>query len=349
MAKIPVAVLGATGTVGQRFVQLLASHPWFEIVALMASQRSTGRRYADACYWTLADDPPACVSEMTVTPIEPTPLARLVFSALPSSIAREVEPLFAQAGCVVCSNASAFRYEKDVPLVIPEVNANHLTLIERQQAERGWPGFIITSPNCTTTGIAMALKPLHRAFGLRQAFVTTMQAVSGAGYPGVPSLDILDNILPHISGEEEKIERETRILLGDITDNQRSEAPIVISAQANRVPVMEGHTICLSAGFGEQPTVEAAMDILRDFQGPSPVPTLPSAPRHPIHVRSELNRPQPRRDRDSENGMVVTVGRVRTCPLLDLRMVIVVHNTHRGAAGGAILNAELLVALGLIK
>ena len=347
--KVPVAVLGATGAVGQRFVQLLTDHPWFEIVALAASERSAGRPYADACNWVIPGDPPPFASEMIVSSLEPTLPARLVFSALPASVAREVEPLFAQAGYAVCSNASAFRYEPDVPLVIPEVNADHLALIERQRAERGWSGLIVTSPNCTTTGIAMPLKPLDVAFGLRQVFATSMQAVSGGGYPGVASLDILGNVLPYIGGEEEKIERETRLLLGHVADGRRVEAEVVVSAQANRVPVLDGHTICLSVGFEKRPTVEEAIAALAGFRGPDVVRELPSAPEHPILVRREPDRPQPRRDRDAEGGMAVTVGRVRECPLLDLRLVSVSHNTLRGAASGSILNAELLVAKGYIK
>ena len=346
MDRIPVAILGATGAVGQRFVQLLADHRWFEIAALAASERSAGRRYIDVCRWVIPGDPPPAVGEMIVSPLEPTLPARLVFSALPSDVAREVEPRFAQAGYAVCSNASAFRYEPDVPLVIPEVNADHTALIERQRAERGWPGLIVTSPNCTTTGIVMPLKSLDDGFGLRKVFAATMQAVSGAGHPGVASLDILGNVLPYIGGEEEKIERETRLLLGHVVDGRRVEAPVVVSAQANRVPVLDGHTVCLSLGFERQPTVEEAVAVLADFRGPDVVRELPSAPEHPILVRREPDRPQPRRDRDAEGGMAVTVGRVRECPLLHLRMVSVVHNTLRGAASGSILNAELLVASG---
>ena len=349
MDKIPVVILGATGAVGQRFVQLLADHPWFKIAALAASERSAGRRYADACRWVIPGDPPLSAGEMIVSPLEPNLPARIVFSALPSAVAREVEPAFAQAGYAVCSNASAFRYEPDVPLVIPEVNYTHLALIERQRAGRGWPGFIVTSPNCTTTGIAMAIKPLDAGFGLRRVFAATMQAVSGAGYPGVASLDIADNVLPYIGGEEEKIERETRLLLGRVVDGQRVEAAVVVSAQANRVPVLDGHTICLSLGFTDSPTVEDAIAALVDFRGPPLMRELPSAPERPILVRREPDRPQPRRDRDAEGGMAVTVGRVRSCPVLDLRLVVVVHNTLRGAASGSILNAELLVSSGYVE
>jgi len=320
MAKIPVAILGATGAVGQRFVQLLADHPWFEIAALAASERSAGRPYADACNWVIPGDPSPSISEVIVSPLEPNIPARIAFSALPSDVAREIEPLFAQAGYAVCSNASAFRQEPGVPLLIPEVNAGHLALIERQRAERGWSGFIVTSPNCTTTGIVMPLKPLNDAFGLRQVFAVSMQAISGAGYPGVASLDILGNVVPYIGGEEGKIEAETRLLLGRVVDGQRLEADIVVSAQANRVPVLDGHTVCLSLGFDKAPTVEEAVAVLAGFRGPDVVRELPSAPEHPILVRSEPNRPQPRRDRDAEGGMAITVGRVRECPLLDLRL-----------------------------
>ena len=231
-------------------------------------------------------------------------------------------------------------------LIIPEVNADHLALISQQRAEREWPGLIITSPNCTTTGIVMPLKPLDEAFGLQRIFAATMQAVSGAGYPGVASLDILDNVLPYIKGEEEKIERETRMLLGSHKDGKHVEAAIKISAQANRVPVLDGHTVCLSLGFERAPSVEEAVSALEYFKRPDHLHELPSAPRHPISVSFEPYRPQPRRDRDAEKGMIVTVGRVRECPLLDIRLVSVSHNTLRGAASGSILNAELLVAEG---
>jgi len=347
--QIPVAVLGATGAVGQRFVQLLVDHPWFEITALAASERSAGRRYADVCNWVIPGDPPPAIGELVVSSLEPTVPARIIFSALPAAVAREVEPLFAQAGYIVCSNASAFRYEPDVPLIIPEVNADHLALVEQQRVERNWPGLIVTSPNCTTSGMIIPLKPLDQAFGLQKLFAVTMQAISGAGHPGVPSLDILGNIVPYIGGEEEKIEREARLLLGQVADGRRSDADILVSAQANRVPVLDGHTICLSLGFIEPPTVQEAIATLTSFRGPAEVQDLPSAPEHPILVRSELDRPQPRRDRDAAGGMAVTVGRVRQCPLLDLRLVSVSHNTLRGAASGSILNAELLVARGYLE
>jgi len=349
VAKIPVAILGATGTVGQRFVQLLADHPWFEITALAASERSAGRPFSEVANWVIPGDPPPWLGEMLVHPLEPNLPARLVFSALPSSVAREVEPVFAQAGYAVCSNASAFRQELGVPLIIPEVNADHVAMIDRQRTERGWSGLIVTSPNCTVTGIALPLKPLDDAFGLRKVFAVSMQAISGAGYPGIAALDILGNVVPYIDGEEEKIEVETRLLLGRLADGRRVEADAVVSAQANRVPVLDGHTVCLSLGFEERPTVEAALAALAAFRGPGLVRELPSAPEHPLLVRREPDRPQPRRDRNAEGGMAITVGRVRRCPLLDLRLVSVSHNTLRGAASGSILNAELLVATEYVR
>ena len=348
-SRIPVAVLGATGAVGQRFVQLLAGHPVFEITALAASQRSAGKSYADACRWVIPGDPPPSVSKMVVSPLKPNIEAHLIFSALPADVARDVEPQFARAGYAVCSNASAFRYEPDVPLVIPEVNADHLSLIAGQRAGRGWPGFIVTNPNCSTTGIVLALKPLHDAFGLSKVFAFTMQGASGAGYPGVPSLDILGNVIPYIGGEEEKIACETRLLLGDVDEKEQHEAKISVSAHANRVPVTDGHTIALSLGFEHRPTPEEALEVLRAFRGPTDVHALPSAPVQPIVVRDENDRPQPRRDRDAERGMAVSVGRVRECPILDLRLVVVVHNTIRGAAGGSLLNGELLLKRGFVK
>jgi aspartate-semialdehyde dehydrogenase len=349
MARIPVAVLGATGAVGQRFIQLLADHPWFEIAALAASERSADRPFAEVAKWVIPGDPPPWAGGMVVQPLEPTLPARIVFSALPSSVAREVEPAFARAGYAVCSNAAAFREAPGVPLLIPEVNADHVALIEQQRTERGWSGLVVTSPNCTTTGMVMPLKPLDDAFGLRQAFATSMQAISGAGYPGVASLDILGNVVPYIRGEEEKIEQETRLLLGRMVDGRRVQARVVVSAHANRVPVMDGHTVCLSLGFERSPSVEEAVAALADFRGPEVVRGLPSAPQRPIVVRSEPDRPQPRRDRDAEGGMAVTVGRVRPCPNLDLRLVSVSHNTLRGAASGSVLNAELLVAEGYVE
>jgi aspartate-semialdehyde dehydrogenase len=351
-SKIPVAVLGATGAVGQRFVQLLADHPWFEVAAVAASERSAGRRYAEAANWVIPGDPPPAVADLIVQPLELGLAGRIVFSALPGAAASEVEAAFARAGYAVCSNASAYRQAPGVPLLIPEVNAGHVAMIPAQRAERGWPGLIVTSPNCTTTGIVLPLKPLDDAFGLTRVFAVSMQAISGAGYPGVASLDILGNVVPYIDGEEDKIEQETRLLLGRVADGRRVAAGpdrLRISAQANRVPVLDGHTICLSLGFERPPDPEEAMAVLAAFRGPDLVRDLPSAPPQPIVVRREPDRPQPRRDRDAGGGLAVTVGRVRPCPLLDLRLVSVSHNTMRGAASGSIMNAELLVASGVVE
>ena len=347
--KIPVAVLGATGAVGQRFVQLLSGHPWFELSALAASERSADRPFSEVANWVIPGDPPAGIGEMVVRPLEPDLPARLVFSALPSSVAREIEPAFARAGYAVCSNASAFRQAPDVPLLIPEINADHIHMLRRQRQVKGWPGLLVTSPNCTCTGMALPLKPLDEAFGLRRVFAVSMQAISGAGYPGVASLDILGNVVPYISGEEEKIAQEARLLLGSMREGRRVEAELTASVQANRVPVLDGHTVCLSLGFDQAPAVEHAIEVLRDYRGPELVRSLPSAPERPIIVRSEPDRPQPRRDRDAGGGMAITVGRVRPCPLQDLRLVSVSHNTLRGAASGSVLNAELLVATGYVE
>jgi aspartate-semialdehyde dehydrogenase len=349
MDKIPVAVLGATGAVGQRFVQLLADHPWFEIRALTGSKRSVGGVYREVCRWVLNGDIPPEISEMVVSTTDASLPARIVFSALPNRVARQVEPTLAENGYIVCSNASAFRQEPDVPLIIPEVNSDHLALLEQQRGNRGWPGLLVTSPNCTATGLVMALKPLHDAFGVAQVFATTLQAVSGAGYPGVPYLDIIENIIPDIPGEAEKIQDETRLLLGRMDAGQRVAGDMELSVQTNRVPVFDGHTVNMTIKFDRPPSPEEAVKALSGFRGPDPVPGLPSAPAQPVLVRSEPNRPQPRRDRDAAAGMAVTVGSIQPCPILDLRMVSVVHNTLRGAASGSILNAELLVAEGYAK
>ncbi len=348
-ARIPVAVLGATGAVGQRFVQLLANHPWFEIAALAASERSAGRRYEEAVQWVVPGDPPPALRDTVVQALTPDFPAVLVFSALPSAIAREIEPAFARAGYAVCSNASAYRNAPLVPLLIPEINADHVHLVDRQRMQRGWTGLIVTSPNCTTTGVAMALKPLDVAFGLRTCFMASMQAISGAGYPGVPSLDIMNNVIPHIPGEEEKFQQELSKMLGRMEDGELVPAGIALSAHANRVPVLDGHTVSLSVGFEREVTVASALAVLRDYRAPERAASLPSALSHPIVVRTDPDRPQPRRDRDAAGGMAVTVGRVRSCPVLDLRLTTVTHNTLRGAAGGAVLNAELLVASGYVK
>ncbi len=348
MDKVRVGILGATGAVGQRFVQLLEGHPWFELTVLAASERSAGKRYAEACRWILRGDMPERARDMVLEYGEPGLDCDLIFSALPSSAAREVEPAFAEAGYVVCSNASAYRMEPDIPLLIPEVNPDHLALIETQRRNRGWRGFIVTNPNCTTTHLVCALKPLHEAFGLEKVFVVSMQAISGAGYPGVASLDILDNVIPHIGGEEQKVETEPRKLLGRLVDGHVEMAPFQVSAQCNRVPVRNGHTECVSVSLRRQVDREELIEALRSFRGLPQELELPHAPQPAILVREEEDRPQPRLDRlaGSVPGMATVVGRIRPCPLLDWKFVVLGHNTIRGAAGGALLNAELLVAQG---
>ncbi len=348
--KIPIAILGATGAVGQRMVQLLQNHPWFEIAALTGSERTVGRPYGELVRWVLDDAPPAHVANMVVQPTEQVADVALALSALPTDAAKQYEPLWA-AQVAVCSNASSYRAVADVPLIIPEVNPDHLAILERQRAERGWRGCLVTNPNCSTIGIVMALKPLHDAFGVTQMHAATLQAISGAGYPGVASLDILDNIVPNIGdgSEEHKVETEPLKLLGTVRDGHVGMAQIGISAQVTRVPVIDGHTALLSLAFDRKPGVDEAIAALEAFRAPEVVRGLPSAPERPIIVRREADRPQPRRDRDAGNGMSASVGRVRPCPLLDLRMVALSHNTIRGAAGGAILNAELLVAAGIVS
>ncbi len=347
--KIPVAILGATGAVGQRMIQLLHNHPWFEIAALTGSTRTIGRPYGELVRWILDDAPPPEIAQMIVQPSE-TPLdVAIALSALPTDAAVQLEPLWAEK-VAVCSNASSYRMAADVPLIIPEVNPDHLEMIERQRAERGWKGCLVTNPNCAAIGVVMAIKPLHDAFGVRQMHVSTLQAVSGAGYPGVASLDILDNIIPNIGGggEEAKIESEPLKLLGRVENGRVVNAPIRISAQVTRVPVLDGHTALLSIGFEKHPSPEEALAVLEAYQAPEQVRGLPSSPERALVIRSEGDRPQPRRDRDAGRGMSASIGRVRACPLLDLRMVVLSHNTIRGAAGGALLNAELLVAAGIV-
>ena len=347
--KIPVAVLGATGVVGQRFVQMLQDHPWFEITALVASDRSAGQTYGEACNWTLEGDPPANLLDMKVLPLDAELPARLAFSALPTEVAKDVEGRLAEQGTIVCSNASAFRQDADVPVIIPEVNGEHVKMVEWQAERRGWKGKIVTSPNCTTTAVVMALKPLDEAFGITRFFATSMQAVSGAGYPGLPFMDMADNVVPYIKGEEEKIGIESCLLLGKLGEKEMRPAQIKISAQCNRVPVQHGHTVCLSVEFKNKPTLEQALEVLENYRGPEIAQNLPSAPAKPVLLSQRPDRPQPRRDRDTDKGMVATVGRVRECEIFDLKLVSVVHNAIRGAAGGSVLNAELLYSQGYLK
>jgi len=347
--RIPVAVLGATGAVGQTFVRLLDGHPGFRVAEVAASERSAGRRYREATHW-LEGVMPADVADLVVVPCDPGAVSsRVVFSALDSSVAGDVEAAFARAGAVVLSNAKNYRMEPDVPLVIPEINASHLGVLGAQRAARGWNGSIVTNANCAATVAALALAPLHEAFGLKRVFATTLQAVSGAGYPGVASLDILGNVIPFIGGaEEEKIEAELPKLLGAFEGGALVDASFAVSAQVNRVPVEHGHTVCMAVELERGATAADATEALDRWRGDAVCAGLPSAPERPVMVTGETNRPQPRRDVDAGRGMTVVVGRVRPDPILHLRLVAMGHNTIRGAAGGSVLNAEVMSRMGLL-
>jgi aspartate-semialdehyde dehydrogenase len=345
--RIPVAVLGATGTAGQTLVRLLTAHPWLELVAVAASDQGSGKSYGEAVRWREATPLADAIARLPVSRCDPFDVP-IAFSALDDPAAGPVEEAFACAGTLVITNASAHRMNPVVPLLMAEVNPSHLDLLTRQRQERGWRGGIVAIPNCATAGLVMALAPLHQAFGVEKAFVTTMQAVSGAGYPGVASLDILGNVIPFIANEEEKIERETRKLLGEYTNSGAREAPILVSVHANRVPVEDGHTESVSVGLSRRATPADAERVLGAFRPAASVAGLPSTPECPIEVERRPDRPQPIRDRDRGMGMTVTVGRIRTCPLLDLRFSLVSHNRIRGAAGGALQLGELLVARGIV-
>jgi len=346
-----VAILAATGAVGQRFVQLLEGHPWFEIEVLAASERSAGKKYRDACNWTLESEMPPEIGEMTVVNTNVQSMEKagdvdLVFSALPGDLAGPVEEEFA-VKYPVLSKASAHRLEEDVPLLIPEVNPDHLALIPIQRRRRGWKGFVSTDPNCSTVQLAISLKPLM-AFGLRKVLVSTMQALSGAGYPGVASLDIIDNVVPYIPKEEEKLELETKKILGIFDGTKIQNAGIALSASCNRVNVKDGHLETVFVELEEKPSVEEVEKAFEEFRGEPQRLKLPSAPEKPIVVRKETNRPQPRYDRDAGNGMSIVVGRIRSDPVMTIKYLCLGHNTIRGAAGAGILSAELMAAKGYL-
>ena len=335
-SKIPVTVLGATGVVGQRLLRRLADHPWFEVAHLAASSRSSGKRYGDLP-WRLSGTRPACFDDATLVEASPSvAFAPIVFSALDAEAARELEPAFATAGAIVCSNASAFRMAPDVPLLVPEINADSLDLLATQRLAHGWKGAILCNPNCTTTILALALAPLQATFGIDAVFMASLQAASGAGHPGVPSLDLLGNVVPHIGGEEEKVEEELPKILS---------ADIPLSALCHRVPVIEGHTEAVSVRLKDSPSVDAVREVLRQWR---PGLDLPSAPVRPILLHEAPDRPQPRLDAESDGGMAVHIGRLRPCPVFGLKFTALGSNTERGAAGGALLNAELAVARGLV-
>lgn len=356
--RIPVAVLGATGSVGQRFVQLLENHPWFRLHEAVASERSAGKPYADAADWRLDTLMPSEAEGLVVRSLGSELESPIVFSGLDAAIADEAEPAYAKRGHVVVSNAKSFRMDRDVPLLIPEINAGHLDAIERQKKRWGGKGYIVTNPNCSTVGLAMALAPIERQHGIDTVHVTTMQAISGAGYAGVPSYAILDNIIPFIGSEEPKIESEPCKILGSHFNDEFHYSPMKISAQVNRVPVIDGHLMTISLSlrnrddlrrhFPIERLLEDARHAIESFTGEPQRLKLPSAPERAIHYIAGDDRPQPRLDRDRERGMSVSVGRLRECPILDFRMVALVHNTVRGAAGVAILNAELLKAKQLL-
>jgi len=349
MSRIDVGILGATGMVGQQFIALLANHPWFNVAWVGASQRSEGKAYRDATSWRLNVPLPDRVASLEVDAAVPARAPKLVFSGLDSSVAGEIERAFAEAGHIIVSNSRNYRLEKTVPLLIPEINADHLALLDAQGAATGWKGRIVTNPNCAAVVLAMALAPL-RQFGLTTCTITTMQAISGAGYPGVASWDILANVIPHIGGgEEEKVEVETKKILGQLRPDSVADHSVVISATTTRVPVHNGHTGSISIALEQQPEFDDVIDAWNTFKGQPQLMALPSAPPNPVVYMPEINRPQPALDANRDGGMTVTVGRLRRCPVLGYKFVALGHNTIRGAAGAAILNAELMHCLGRIS
>jgi aspartate-semialdehyde dehydrogenase len=344
--KLPVGILGATGIVGQRFVQMLENHPWFEVAWLAASDRSEGKAYGEAARWRLKTAIPSRVAGLTVSPATPDGAPKVIFAALDASIAAELEPRFAEAGCAVISNSSALRMKTDVPLVIPEVNPDHLKLLECQSWRRKSGGFVVTNSNCSAMGLVMALAPLEQKFGLETVMVVTLQAVSGAGYPGVASLDILGNVIPYIAKEEEKMEEETQKLLGRLNGSSIVPGAFGMSAQCNRVAVEDGHTESVSVKLKKGAKPEEIIAAWNEFRGVPQEIKLPTAPERPVQYLASADRPQPRFDVDAGDGMTATVGRLRPCSVLDWKFTVLSHNTIRGAAGAAILNAELLKAQG---
>jgi len=342
MNKIPVAILGATGSVGQKFIELLNDHPWFQITELAASEKSAGKMYKDASRWVMASPLNKTIAEMEVKECLPNLKSKLVFSALDSSVAGEIETDFANNGYYIISNSKNHRLDSDVPLLIPEVNYEHLELIRNKK------GAIITNPNCSTIGMVLALKPLHDAFGIEIVNVVTMQAISGGGYPGVPSMDILDNVIPYISGEEDKLETEPLKILGKLSNNEIKNAEIKISAQCNRVSVIDGHLENIQVKFAKKPTKDEILKVWKEFKSVPQSLNLPSAPKKPIHYFEEDYLPQPRLNRNLENGMAASVGRLRECEIFDFKFVVLSHNTIRGAAGGTLLAAELMKSQGYL-
>jgi aspartate-semialdehyde dehydrogenase len=346
--KIPIGILGATGVVGQRFIQMLEHHPWFEVAWLAASDRSEGKPYAEAARWKLKTPIPPVVAAMTVSPATPQGAPKIIFAALDASIAAELEPRFADAGCAVVSNSSALRMQQDVPLVIPEVNAGHIKLIDIQSWRKKSGGYVVTNPNCSAIGLVLALAPLHEKFGLETVMAVTMQAISGAGYPGVASLDILGNVIPFIRNEEEKMEEETKKLLGKLNGSRIIPGAFAMSAQCNRVAVEDGHTESVSIRLKKKATSEEIIEAWNSYRAEPQELKLPSAPERPVIYLEAADRPQPRLDIDLGAGMTTAVGRLRPCGVLDWKFTVLSHNTIRGAAGAAVLNAELLKAKGYL-
>ncbi len=348
MRKLDVAVLGATGAVGQRFIELLENHPWFQVAEVIGSSRSAGRPYGEMVNWVIDGNPPESVKNLTVKSLDDSFDSPLIFSALPKEAAETREFELAAAGHVVCTNAGANRMVEDVPLLLPEANADHIQLIDVQRRKRGWTsGALVANSNCTAMPVVMALAPL-RQFGVTKIHVVSAQAVSGAGYPGVASLDILDNIVPYVSGDEGKLETEPLKMLGRMNGEQITWLPAIVGASCNRVPVVDGHIVNVSIELAEKPDFDAILAAWEAFRGPEPVPQLPSAPLHPVEYLPQIDRPQTRRDRNAGKGMTTSIGRLRECPLLGYKFVALSHNTIRGAAGCSILNAELLAVQGYL-
>jgi len=345
--RIEVGILGATGMVGQNFIKFLQGNPWFDLKWLGASDRSAGKKYRDAMTWHVGGNAPDTVADLVVEDSKPGNAPRLLFSAMDASVATDIERAFAQAGHVVVSNSRNHRMERDVPLLVPEINADHLRLVPGQQRARGWKGQIVTNPNCSTIVLTMALGPLKQ-FGITRIVTTTLQAISGAGYPGVASMDIVGNVIPFIGNEEEKMQQETQKILGDFRGDHIEPLAAKVSAHCNRVAVVEGHTVTVSVEFSSKPSVADLRNAMETFRGVPQEKNLPSAPPRPVIYMPEENRPQPRKDVERENGMAAFVGRLRECPVLDYKFVALGHNTIRGAAGAAVLNAELMYAEGML-
>jgi aspartate-semialdehyde dehydrogenase len=346
--SIEVGILGATGMVGQHFIHFLQGHPWFDLTWLGASDRSAGKKYRDAATWHLGGVTPEKVAEMVVEESKPGNAPKLLFSAMDASVATDIERAFAQAGHIIVSNSRNHRMETDVPLLVPEINADHLQLIPAQRKRRGWKGQIVTNPNCSTVVLTMALGPLKQ-FGIKSVLATTLQAISGAGYPGVSSIDINANVVPYIGSEEEKMQQETQKILGDLREDHIDPLAALVSAHCNRVPVLDGHTVTVSVDLASKPTIAEVQYALESFRAVPQERELPSAPAHPVQYMTQQDRPQPRKDVERDRGMACFIGRLRPCSVMGYKFVALAHNTIRGAAGAAVLNAELMHSEGLLE